>query len=119
MQELTSPLSSSSQARVLILSMRDLEFHVSRSSINEFENCICSWEDVDMLSIPHFTKSLVSKIINNLSRKSFELSGSCKVFNQINNYFNLNKSYDLFIFICQKPIDLIIFKFNQKLAFSM
>jgi len=87
--------------------MRDLEFHVSRSFITEFENCISSWENVDLLSIPHFSKALPTKILNNVSRKIFQITGSQKTFNPIHNYFSLIKEYDLFFFICQKPIDLL------------
>jgi Glycosyl transferases group 1 len=107
MQKVIIPCTSNSQPRILILSMRDLEFHVSRSFINEFENCISSWEQVDLLSIPHFSKTIPKKIVNNLSRKYFQISGNPRTFNPIHNYFNLTKEYDLFFYICQKPIDLL------------
>lgn len=107
MQKITFPSNSSSQSRILLLSMRDLEFHVSRSYINEFENCIRSWDTVDLVSIPHFSKSLPVKIVNNLSRKYFQISGNPNTYNPISNYFSLTSKYDLFFFICQKPIDLL------------
>lgn len=107
MQKPTFPQNSSSQSRILILSMCEIESHVSRSSINEFENCICSWEDVDLLSIPCFTKSVGTKVVNNLSRKYFQISGSSKTFNPINDCFILDKNYELFFYLCQQPIDLL------------
>lgn len=107
MRKETSPVSSSCQSRTLILSMRDLESHVSRSYINEFENCICSWEEADLISIPHFSKTLTTKAANNFARQAFKLSGNPKIFNPVTNYFSLGKTYDLFFFICQKPIDLL------------
>ncbi len=107
MQKTTFHNNPSSQSRILLLSMRELEFHVSRSYINEFENCISSWDTVDLLSIPYFSKTLPVKIVNNLSRKYFQISGNPKTYNPISNYFSLNSKYDLFFFICQKPIDLL------------
>lgn len=107
MQKIISPVASSSQPRILILSMRDLESHISRSYINEFEKCICSWENVEVLKIPYFRNKLSKKIVNNLSRKAFKFSGNPNIPNPISNYFVLNKKYDLFFYICQKPIDLL------------
>ncbi len=107
MQKAIPPVAFSSQPRILILSMCDLESHISRSYINEFEKCICSWENVDVLSIPYFRNKLSKKIVNNLSRKAFQFSGNPNIPNPISNHFVLNKKYDLFFYICQKPIDLL------------
>ena len=68
MRKEPSPVGSSCYSRTLILSMRDVESHVSRSYINEFENCICSWEEADLISIPHFSKTLATKAVNNFAR---------------------------------------------------
>ncbi len=61
MQKVISPIASSSQPRILILSMRNLESYVSRSYINELKKCIFSWENVDLLSIPYFRNKLSKK----------------------------------------------------------
>lgn len=107
MQEITFPFSSNSQPRTLILSMRNLDRHVSRSYINEFENCICDWEEADFLNLPYFSETLAKKAANVLSRNFFKVSGNHQIFNPINNHFKLNKKYDLFFYICQRPIDLL------------
>lgn len=95
MRKETSPVNSSCQSPTLILSMRDVESHVSRSYINEFENCICSWE-ADLISIPHFSKTLTTKAAINFARQAFKLSGNPQIFNPVTNYFSLGKTYDLF-----------------------
>lgn len=107
MQKIPFPFSSNSQPRTLILSVRDLDRHVSRSYINEFENCICNWEEADFLNVPYFSKTLAKKAANVLSRNFFKVSGNHQIFNPINNHFKLNKKYDLFFYICQRPIDLL------------
>ena len=107
MQKTTSPLSSNSQPRILVLSMRDLEFHVSRCYINEFENCICSFDDVDLFKLPYVKRNFTDKVVNNVARKIFQISSSDQIFNLFNERHSLKKEYDLFFFICQKPIDLL------------
>ena len=56
MQKETSPVNLSSRGRTLILYMRDVKSHVSRSYINEFENCICSWKKTALVSPLIFLK---------------------------------------------------------------
>ncbi|PSB33188.1 hypothetical protein [Chlorogloea sp. CCALA 695] len=107
MQTAPFPLGSNSQPRILVLSMRDLEFHISRSYISEFENCICSFDDVDLFKLPYVNKNFTEKVVNNVARKIFQISSSNQIFNLFNERYSLKKQYDLFLFICQEPIDLL------------
>ena len=72
MQKVPFPLGSNSQPRILVLSMRDLEFHVSRCYISEFENCICSFDDVALFKLPYVNRNFTDKVVNNVVENLFK-----------------------------------------------
>ncbi|GAA6619893.1 glycosyltransferase [Scytonema sp. NUACC26] len=104
-QNITSP--SDEASRVLMVSMRNLKFHVSRSAIYEFEDIICNTDTVDLVS-PSFNPTLF-KVTNFLANKAAKFFKNAKLFRSLVNYkFKVKKEYDLFFIFCQSPQDLLI-----------
>ena len=97
--------SSPGGSRVLILSMRNFEAVVGRSFLFELEYCVCDFEQVDVLA-PNFSPTIFNKITRKISRSTFEATGKTLPIGSTYNQFSLNQEYDLFLFICQYPIDL-------------
>ncbi len=95
------------ESRVLLVSMRNLEFHVSRSSFYEFEDIICGFDAVDIIApTSHPT---VFKVTNKLANYAANILKSGKFITSLVNYkFQVDKEYDLFLFSCQSIRDILI-----------
>ncbi len=97
---------SSSVSRVLVLSMRNFEFRVGRTFLFEFEYAVNDFEEADILS-PSCSQNKLTKLARNISRFSFTNTGKALPISPTLNQFSLDKEYDLFLFICQYPKELI------------
>ncbi|MEI2580958.1 glycosyltransferase [Scytonema sp. PRP1] len=94
-------------SRVLLVSMRNLKFHVSRSGSYEFEDVICNCDTVDLVT-PHFNPTLF-KVTNTLANSAAKLLKNGKLVNSLVNYkFKVEKKYDLFFIFCQSIQDILI-----------
>ena len=91
--------------RVLVLSMRNFEFRVGRTFLFEFEYAVCDFEQVDVLA-PNFSPTIFNKITRKVSRSTFNATGKTFPISSTSNQFFLEQEYDLFLFICQYPIEL-------------
>lgn len=98
-------LKAREDARVLILSLRNIKFHVSRCYLYEFEDIICELDSADLLT-PVFNPTLF-KVTNRLANHAAKTIGSGKPFNPILQQFSLDKEYDLFFVFCQSPPDIL------------
>lgn len=78
-----------------------MEKHVSRCVNYEFEDVICEIDEVELLA-PCCSSVFRKKIANRFARHPFYAS-----FNPGLKKLRLNKSYDLFVTICQQPSDLL------------
>ncbi len=90
----------------MLLSTSNFFFHVSHCLINEFEDNICDFDFVDLLA-PVSNISPFSRVIAKLKKRIkvinyFQPPRVPLLFNKI----ILEKEYDLFLFICQKPYEL-------------
>ena len=92
--------------RILTISLRQVEFHVSRCCIYEFEDTLCAVDNVE-LHTPSFTASLATRVRNRLARSVFEATGSGQFLNPMFNQFYVDKEYDVFFVYCQNPLDLL------------
>lgn len=95
---------SSSEPRVLMLSMRNLRLHVSRCGIYEFEDLIRECEDVDLVS-PRGELD-VFKVTNRLANKAVRILRS--VPSLIGRPITVDRDYELFIFCCQSAQDILL-----------
>lgn len=102
-----STVESNKVPRVLVLSLRNLEFAVSRSYTLEIEDTLGDFEKIEMLSPAHFSSNHFKKIKNIVARNAFKATGKGSALNPIINTFKLEKEYDLFFYVCQYPIDLL------------
>lgn len=94
-------------SRVLLVSMRNLKFHVSRSGSYEFEDIICNCDTVDLVT-PEFNPTLF-KVTNTLANSAAKLLRNGKLVKSLVNYkFKVEKKYDLFFIFCQSIQDLLI-----------
>ena len=84
-------------SRVLLVSMRNLKFHVSRSAPYEFEDVICDCDTVDLIT-PTFNPTLF-KITNKLANSSAKFFKNGRLIKSLINYKfevnNLGKKGDL------------------------
>jgi len=87
-------LNTKKESRVLLLSLRNIKFHVSRCYLYEFEDIIREVDSVDMLA-PVFSPNLF-KVTNRLANYAAKTIGSGKLLNPLFKQFNLDKEYDLF-----------------------
>lgn len=101
------PLNANEAPRVLVLSLRNIEFAVSRSYTLEIEDTITNFERVETLSPEYFSSDSRKKFKNLLARNAFKTMGIGSGLNPIMNEFNLEKEYDLFFYVCQYPVDLL------------
>jgi hypothetical protein len=96
-------LSISVSPRVCLFSQRHLQRLVSRCAEYEFEDLICEIDDAELLTPePRWWFHFGQKVANRLARHisvTFVNPGVRKLC--------LNKSYDLFVVICQFPRDLL------------
>lgn len=93
--------------RVLVLSLRNIEFAVSRSYTLEIEDTITNFDRVETLAPARFSGSQLNKFKNIIARNAFKTTGKGNGLNPIINKFKLEKEYDLFFYVCQYPIDLL------------
>lgn len=98
-------LSSPADLRVLILSMRNFESWAGRSFLFEFEYALADFEQVDVCS-PSFSRTVVNRITRKIARTSFDTMGKTFDISSTSHQFLLEKEYDLFIFVCQFPMEL-------------
>jgi hypothetical protein len=100
-----SPINEAS--RILMVSMRNFKFHVSRSAVYEFEDIICECDKVDLVS-PSSNPTLF-KVTNALANNAATFFKNGKIFPSLVNYkFEVKKEYDLFFIFCQSPKDLLV-----------
>lgn len=92
--------------RILSMSLRQLEFHVSRCCIYELEDTICAVDNVD-LHAPLPTANLATRARNKLARSVFKSTGSGQFLSPMFNQFSVDKEYDLFFVYCQNPLELL------------
>ncbi len=79
--------------RVLLLSLRNIKFHVSRCYLYEFEDIICELDSADLIT-PTFNPNLF-KVTNRLANQTAKTIGR-SIINPLFQQFNLAKEYDLF-----------------------
>lgn len=102
-----SSVAANKSPRVLVLSLRNIEFAVSRSYTLEIEDTISDFEKVETISPAYFSNNSLNKFKNLLARNTFKIAGKGSVLSPIMNDFKLEKEYDLFFYVCQYPIDLL------------
>jgi len=100
-------IAANKNPRVLVLSLRNIEFAVSRSYTLEIEDTISDFERVETISPAYFSTSSLNKFKNLLARNAFKSTGKGSILSPIRNNFKLEKEYDLFFYVCQYPIDLL------------
>ncbi|KYC35905.1 hypothetical protein WA1_48710 [Scytonema hofmannii PCC 7110] len=104
-QNITSPVNEAS--RVLMVSMRNLKFHISRSGAYEFEDIIRNCDTVDLVS-PTFNPSLF-KVTNSVANSAAKIFKNGHLFPSLVNYkFEVKKEYDLFFIFCQSIKDILV-----------
>ncbi|ARV62541.1 hypothetical protein BZZ01_31420 [Nostocales cyanobacterium HT-58-2] len=95
------------QPRVLMVSMRNLKLHVSRSAPYEFEDVICGCDTVDLIS-PNFNDHLF-KITNKIANQAAKIIKNGEFIKSLINYHcEVNKEYDVFFFFCQSIQDILV-----------
>lgn len=90
-------------ARVFILSQRNLRSHVSRCWMYEFEDTICAVDAVDMLMPTYSGSELNYKLANRVAK----ISGMVRTLNTGINKFVVNKDYELFIACFHHPSEIL------------
>lgn len=98
-------LDTQKDARVLLLSLRKIKFHVSRCYLYELEDTICDLDSTDILT-PVLNPNLF-KVTNRIANSAARTLGNGKLINPLFNQFNLDREYDLFFVICQSPLDIL------------
>ncbi|MBW4646803.1 MAG: glycosyltransferase [Goleter apudmare HA4340-LM2] len=97
----------SEESRVLIVSMRNLKFHVSRAAIYEFEDVISNLDTVDLIE-PSLEPNLF-KVTNKLANYSAKFINNGKYIKSLpNQKIQVDKEYDLFFFFCQSIQDILV-----------
>lgn len=98
---------SPEQPRVLLVSMRNLKLHVSRSAPYELEDIICGCDTVDLIT-PTFNPNLF-KVTNKIANQAARILKNGELFSSLVNYkIELEKEYDLFFFFCQSIQDVLV-----------
>ncbi|OWY66078.1 hypothetical protein B7486_38500 [cyanobacterium TDX16] len=98
-------LDTKKDARILLLSLRKMKFHVARCYLYELEDLICEFDSADILT-PVFNPELF-KVTNRIANTAAQAVGSSKIINPLFKHFNLDKEYELFFVICQSPLDIL------------
>lgn len=94
-------------ARVLVVSMRNLKFHVSRAAIYEFEDVISSLDTVDVIA-PSLEPNIF-KVTNKLANYTAKIINSGQYIQSLfNQKIQVDKEYDLFFFFCQSIQDILV-----------
>ena len=89
--------------RICLFSQRNLQRLVSRCAEYEFEDLICKVDEAELLVPEHFRRFIVGQKISNQVARRFSIAS----LNPGIRKLKLNKSYDLFVAICQFPRDLL------------
>ncbi len=98
---------SSKDSRVLLLSMRNLKYHVSRGAVYELEDVIQSCEQVDLIT-PTFNPNFF-KFTNKIANYTASVLKNGKyVQSLVNQKIEISKNYDLFFFFCQSTQDVLV-----------
>jgi hypothetical protein len=93
--------------RVLLVSMRNLKLHVSRSAPYELEDVICGCDTVDLIT-PAFNSNLF-KVTNKIANQAAKILKNGELLSSLVNYkFEVDKEYDLFFFFCQSIQDILV-----------
>jgi hypothetical protein len=103
MESLSSGFSSKSQ--VLMLSLRNIVTHVSRSTVYEFEDSICNFNSVDLIT-PSLYHPLFD-VTRRLSKNIGNMVGNGKLINPLLKEVTVEREYDIFFFFCQYPYDIL------------
>jgi hypothetical protein len=98
-------LNPQKDARVLLLSLRNIKFHVARCYLYELEDAICELDSAELLT-PNFQPNLF-KVTNKLANHAAKAIGHSKLMNPLFNQVQLQQDYDLFFFLCQSPQDIL------------
>jgi hypothetical protein len=98
-------LDAKKNARILLLSLRKIKFHVARCYLYELEDLICEFDSADILT-PVFNPDLF-KVTNRIANTMAQAVGSSRLINPLFKQFNLDKEYELFFIICQSPLDIL------------
>ena len=93
----------STDPRICMVSMKNLERIVARCVDYEFEDVICEIDDVDLFAPgPRALYTVGGKVANQLARKL-----KIPTYNPCINTLKIDKDYDLFVAICISPRDLL------------
>lgn len=93
---------SAKSSRVLMLSQRNLSFHVSRCWMYEFEDAICTFDIVDLVA-PTYSSKLLHRLVD-YTTKSIGIGKFC---NPGIDTFQVSKDYELFIACFQNPSEIL------------
>ncbi|MDV2997033.1 MAG: hypothetical protein N4J56_006738 [Chroococcidiopsis sp. SAG 2025] len=93
-------LNPQKDARVLLLSLRNIKFHVARCYLYELEDAICELDSAELLT-PNFQPNLF-KVTNKLANHAAKAIGHSKLMNPLFDRVQLQQDYDLFFF-CASP----------------
>lgn len=98
---------SNPDSRVLMLSMRNLKYHVSRGAVYELEDVIQNCDEVDVIA-PNFNPTFF-KVTNRIANCTANIFRNGKyVQSLVNQKIEVNKNYDLFFFFCQSIQDVLV-----------
>jgi Glycosyl transferases group 1 len=98
---------SNENSRVLLLSMRNLKYHVSRGAVYELEDVIQNCDTVDVIA-PKFNPTFF-KVTNKIANYTANILKNGKyVKSLVNQKIEVHKKYDLFFFFCQSIQDILV-----------
>lgn len=98
---------SNPDSRVLLLSMRNLKYHVSRGAVYELEDVITKCDTVDVIA-PQFNPTLF-KVTNKVANYTANFLKNGKYIQSlVNQNIKIQKNYDLFFFFCQSIQDVLV-----------
>ncbi len=101
------PQTSKQESRVLLVSMRNLKFHVVRCNPNELEDVILGCDTIDLIA-PNFHPT-VFKVTNKLANYAAKiLKNGNHITSLVNYQLPVDKEYDLFFFVCQSIQDILV-----------
>jgi hypothetical protein len=99
-----SNVCAQSNARILVLSLRNISLHVSRVYHYEFEDVIGAIDTVDIFAPVDARIGLKNDLPRRVLRKVQASVGRIKpAFHNV----LIDKEYELFFFICRSPVDLV------------
>ena len=99
-----SNVCAQSNARILVLSLRNIKLHVSQVYHYEFEDVIGAIDTVDIFAPVDARMGLKNDLPRRVLRKVQASVGRIKpAFHNV----LIDKEYELFFFICRSPVDLV------------